>query len=214
MSLSNHRLHRWAGIALLTPLFAWCLTGLVFLIQPSYGAAYEALLVRSYPLAEPLTIEPQEDWLEYKVLRTVLGTHLLVRNAAGWRHLNAATLIPFEADAQQRRSLISDAIALKPERYGHLLETQAAPYLTSTGAEINMQWNTLSLQQSGLDTQWIDRMYSVHYLQWTGVKPLDKVLGVFGLLLLILISVTGARLLLRINVTEQAKLPPPSPAQH
>lgn len=205
MIFSNYRVHRWTGVVLLTPLLAWCLTGLIFLIQPGYGAAYEALPVQGYPLTEPLTITPQEDWLEYKVLRTVLGTHLLVRNETGWRHLNAATLAPFEADEQQRRSLISDAIAQNIERYGRLLETQTDPYLTSSGTEIRLQWNTLSLQQYGVDTRWIDRMYRVHYLQWTGVKSLDKVLGVFGLLLLIIMSVTGVRLLLRANPTEQAK---------
>lgn len=201
MIFSNYRLHRWTGIVLLTPLLAWCLTGLVFLIQPSYGAAYEALPVRAYPLSEPLTIRPQEDWLEYKVLRSVLGTHLLVRSASGWRHLNPATMAPFEGDAQQQRSLISDAIAAKSERYGYLLEGQSDPYITSTDVRISLQWNTLSLQQNGLDTQWIDRMYRVHYLQWTGVKPLDKALGVLGLLLLILISVSGVRLLLTANST-------------
>lgn len=205
MTFSNYRVHRWTGIVLLTPLLAWCLTGLVFLIQPGYGAAYESLPVRSYPLIEPLTIAPQEDWLEYKVLRSTLGTHLLVRGAAGWQHLNAATLAPFEASAQQRRSLIDDAIALKTERYGQLLDTQSDPYLTSTGAQISLNWDTLSLRQNGRDTEWIDRMYRVHYLQWTGIKTLDKVLGVVGLLLLILISFTGARLLLRANSKDGAK---------
>ena len=199
MTLSNYRLHRWTGIALLTPLLAWCLTGLVFLIQPGYGAAYEALPVRSYPLTEVLTISPQENWLEYKVLRTIIGTHLLVRSESGWNNLDAKTLAPFEVDAQQRRTLINDAIALKSERYGQLLPGVDTPYLTSTGARISLQWNTLSLQQNGNDTRWIDRMYRVHYLQWTGVRLLDKVLGVFGLLLLIAISVTGVRLLLRAN---------------
>jgi len=205
VALPKHRVHRWSGIALLTPLLAWCLTGLVFLIQPGYGAAYEALPVRSYALTEPLTISPQEGWLEYRVLRSNLGTHVLVRSAAGWRNLDAATLAPFQADEQQRRALINDAIALKTERYGELLDSNAAPYLTSTGATISLQWNTLSLQQNGLDTRWIDRMYRVHYLQWTGIKPLDKVLGVCGLLLLILISVTGVRLLLRANSTGKDK---------
>ena len=199
MTLSNYRLHRWTGVALLTPLLAWCLTGLVFLIQPGYGAAYEALPVRSYPLSQVLTINPQEDWLEYKVLRTIIGTHLLVRSETGWNNLNAITLAPFEADAQQRRALINDAIALKGERYGQLLPSDDTPYHTSTGARISLQWNTLSLQQNGKDTRWIDRMYRVHYLQWTGIRLLDKVLGVFGLLLLIAISVTGVRLLLRAN---------------
>ena len=197
----------------MTPLLAWCLTGLVFLIQPGYGAAYEPLSVRAYSLTEPLTVAPQEGWLEYKIMRTTLGTHLLVRSATGWSHLNANTLEPFEADLPQRRSLVSDAIALKSKRYGHLLENDSEPFLTSTGTEIRLQWNTLSLQQYGVDTRWIDRMYSVHYLQWTGVKTLDKVLGIFGLLLLILISITGVRLLLRSNNPEQAKQPQTSAAQ-
>lgn len=210
MKFSNSRLHRWTGIVLLSPLLAWCLTGLVFLIQPGYGAAYEALPVQAFPLTEPLTISPQEDWLEYKVLRTILGTHLLVRSAEGWRHLNPMTLKPFEADEEQRRRLVMDALTLKSDRYGYLLESASDPYLTSTGAEIRLQWNTLSLQQYGVDTRWIDRMYRVHYLQWTGVKALDKVLGIFGLLLLILISVTGVRLVLRSNHAEQAKQSPTS----
>ena len=56
-------------------------------------------------------------------------------------------------------------MALKAGRYGQLLEVQAAPDLVSAGPEINMLGNTFSLQQSGLDTQWIDRLYRVHYLQ-------------------------------------------------
>lgn len=201
MTLSNYRMHRWTGIVLLTPLIAWCLTGLVFLIQPGYGAAYESLPVKTYPLTEPLTITPQEDWLEYKVLRTVLGTHLLVRSESGWRNLNATTLVPFEGGAQQRRRLISDAIRSNADRYGDLLELGTEPYRTSTGTEISVQWDTLSLRQYGLDTRWIDRLYRVHYLQWTGVRAVDKVLGVLGLLLLIVISVTGLRLLLNRNAS-------------
>lgn len=205
MIFSNYRMHRWTGIVLLAPLCAWCLTGLVFLIQPGYGAAYEALAVRSYPLIAPLTVTPQEGWLEVKILRSSLGIHLLVRGAAGWQHLNATTLAPFEADAQQRSNLISDAIALQPERYGRLLEGDSDPYLTSTGVQINLQWNTLSLRQSGLDTLWIDRLYRLHYLQWTGIKAVDKILGIFGLLLLILISATGVRLLLSASATGRGK---------
>lgn len=203
--ISNYRVHRWTGIVLLAPLLAWCITGLVFLIQPGYGAAYEALPIRSYPMTDTLAISPEQDWLEYKVMRSILGTHLLVRDESGWQHLNAATLSPFEADAQQRFTLISDAIAEKSARYGRLLEPNTDPYLTSAGIEIRLHWNTLSLQQYGVDTRWIDRLYRVHYLQWTGVKAIDKVLGVFGLLLLILISVTGVRLLLRAKASEQAQ---------
>jgi hypothetical protein len=93
--------------------------------------------------------------------------------------------------------LISDTIAQNHDRYGELLDSKKNPYVTSNAVEIRMQWNTLGLQQYGNDTRWIDRLFRLHYLQRTGVKTLDKFLGIFGLLLLIVITFTGVRLLLR-----------------
>ena len=40
-------------------------------------------------------------------------------------------------------------------------------------------------------------MYRVHYLQWTGVGALDKVLGFAGLTMMIALTALGARLALR-----------------
>lgn len=196
--INRHRLHRSVGILLLSPLVAWSLTGLVFLIQPGYGAAYEFLQVRTYPLASTLQIPHNPQWQEVRVLRTVLGTHLLVKTEAANLHLDASNGQPFAAisDAQAIH-LVNDAVSINPARYGEILTLENGLFRSSTGIEISLNWDTLSLQQYGRDTLWIDRLYKLHYLQWTGIKPLDKLLGVLGLFLLIVASITGAMMLKR-----------------
>jgi hypothetical protein len=37
-------------------------------------------------------------------------------------------------------------------------------------------------------------LYRIHYLQWTGIKSVDQVLGVVGILLIVALSLLGARL--------------------
>ncbi len=194
--ISKHRLHRAVGILLLCPLAAWSLTGLVFLIQPGYGAAYAALRVKTYPLDTLIEIPANPQWQEVRLLRTVLGTHLLAKTNTSNIHLDALTkqAFPMPSDAQQRR-LISDAISDKAERYGQLTMLDDSLATTSSGIEIRLHWETLALQQYGNDTRWIDRLYRVHYLQWTGIGALDKIIGVIGLLLLLLTSITGFKLL-------------------
>ena len=73
--------------------------------------------------------------------------------------------------------------------------------VTSTGVRITLDWNTLGLRQSGNDTRWIDQLYQLHYLQWTGVRWLDRILGVAGLFLLAVMTVTGFRLSFRGRLT-------------
>jgi hypothetical protein len=68
---------------------------------------------------------------------------------------------------------------------------------TDTGVEVTLDWNRLSLQQHGADTDRIDRLYKIHYLQWTGQKSVDKILGLAGLTLLVVLSILGAQLAFR-----------------
>ena len=37
-------------------------------------------------------------------------------------------------------------------------------------------------------------MYKIHYLQWTGIKSIDKVLGIIGLVLVLLLAFLGLRM--------------------
>jgi hypothetical protein len=92
--------------------------------------------------------------------------------------------------------LIADAFTANPARYGRILSLDGSVATTDTGAVITFDWNRLSLQQRGRDTDRIDLLYKVHYLQWTGQKTIDKVLGLAGLTLLIALTALGARLAL------------------
>jgi hypothetical protein len=195
--VTPRRLHKLLGFALLLPFLAWSLTGLFFLLRPAYDAAYASLEPRQYPLPASLELRPQPDWQEFRYLHTVLGPHLLVRSAGGWQQLDPATLEPRPApDAASIRLLVEEALQADPQRYGSIIEGDARRLHTDTGVDIRVDWPSLSLSQSGRDTRWIDRLYNIHYLRWTGIAAVDQVLGVAGLLLLLLMTWTGTRLLL------------------
>jgi hypothetical protein len=201
MTMTTRRLHRWLGLVLLLPMLGWAATGFVFFIKPGYAAAYAGLRVRAYPLESALP-PPRPDWLELRALRTVIGDHLMVRTEDGPRHLDTVTLEPRALpDEAAIRQLVDDAIATERDRYGSIAAVSrqegpmpSASIVTTTGVEIDLQWNTLALAQSGPDTRRIDAIYRVHYLQWTGIAPLDRVLGAVGLSLLVVLAGLGVRL--------------------
>ena len=194
--------HRVLGLILLLPILGWAATGVVFFIKPGYGAAYGGLTVRALPLESYSMPEPRPGWLEVRALRTVLGDHVLVRRETGWTHLDARTLEPRELpDEATIRRLLQDAVVGDRARYGEIgpiarLEggMPSASAETTTGVEIALDWSTMHLSQSGRDTRRIDALYRVHYLQWTGVGPLYRVLGVAGLTALVALAVLGVRL--------------------
>lgn len=187
--------HKYLGIVLLLPFIAWSATGVFFLVRPRYEQAYEQLAVREYPLEQAPALEVQPDWQEVRWLRSILGQHLLVKREAGWVQLDPATLQerPWPEEASIRQ-LATDAMSANPERYGELTEFTGRSMTTDTGVQITFDWNTLSFTQSGRDTRWIDRIYDIHYLEWTGIRAVDKVLGVGALLLLMYMTYTGIKL--------------------
>ena len=189
--------HRLLGGILLLPFIAWSLTGVFFLVRPAYEQAYSVLSPKTYS-ADQINISAQPEWQEVRLLKTVLGLHLLVKQEGGWQQLDPDSLevraTPVESDVV---SFVEDAISQDTLRYGELLPGESDPFRTSTGVTIAVNWDSLSLYQQGLDTRWIDRIYRIHYLQWTGIAFLDTILGVAGLLLLLLMTATGSVMLLR-----------------
>ncbi len=200
----TRRAHRILGLVLFLPICAWALTGLVFFVKPGYEAAYSGLRVRTYTLDGTPVPQPRSDWLEVRVVRTILGDHLLVHAESGFAQLDPATLRARELpDEDAIRRLIDDAIAAERGRYGeialvvrHLDDSPGASIETTTGVKIELDWARLALQQSGRDTRRIDALYRVHYLQWTGFAVLDRVLGVMGLASLLALAILGLRLAL------------------
>lgn len=192
------RLHKWLGALLLLPLLGWCITGAIFLTKPGYGDAYAALQPKFYPLEATALAPVKEQWLEVRLARSVLGSHLFARNDSGWRQYDPQSLAlrpePAEADIVR---LLQDATSVNKARYGQEVRANSHGYVTDTGVLLRLDWNTMTLEQHGTDRAIIDQLYNVHYLRWTGYRTLDNVLGILGLSCLVLTSVLGARLLLR-----------------
>ena len=187
------KLHRCIGIVLLLPFFGWAITGLVFFIKPGYSGAYETLNPRTYPLTGALPITPDPSWLEFRYFRTTLGDHLLARTGSGCQHLNPTNREPMsQAGENEIKLLLSDAFSANPSRYGNISRVSGDTVWTDTGVEVKLDWNRMSLQQRGKDTDRIDLLYRIHYLQWTGVKGLDRIIGFTGLVLVMALTVLGA----------------------
>jgi hypothetical protein len=196
--MTIRKLHRLLGVLMLLPLLAWAVTGAIFFLKPGYAGAYEILQIKTYPLGSVAPIRPEPSWLEYRRLKTMLGEHLLVRTEEGWRQLDVGTLQPRPApQGEELMTLFADALPEGSSRYGHLSHVEGVSAATDTGISLTLDWNRLTLSQRGRDTARIDRLYKIHYLQWTGVAAIDKVLGASGVLLVLMLSLFGARLLLR-----------------
>jgi len=196
--MTPRSVHRALGITMLVPLLAWAVTGAIFFIKPGYGGAYESLAVRTYPLTTALSVPPTAEWREVRYLRTVLGDHLIARTASGWQQFDPVSLRarPAPSDEDLRR-LVTDAFSANPTRYGQIAAVGGPVITTTTGVKVTFDWNRLSLAQRGRDTDRIDTIYSVHYLQWTGIESVDKVVGGLGLLCLVALSAAGVRLLVK-----------------
>lgn len=187
------KLHRLLGVVLLLPFFGWALTGLVFFLKPGYAAAYEVLTPKTYPLTEAVSVQPEASWREVRYVRTILGDHLLVRSTEGALHLDPKTKQPrSRPNETELKLLLRDAFSVNPTRYGEVTSINGDSISTSTGIRVMLDWSSLSLQQRGPDTDRIDWLYRVHYLQWTGFKNIDKVLGLTGLGLVLILTTLGA----------------------
>jgi hypothetical protein len=194
------RAHRILGLVLLLPLLGWAATGLVFFLKPGYADAYGSLRAVQYPLDGLAPPALPAGALEARWVRTVLGEHLLVRLPSGFEHLDAhGKPLPLPDEAGLRR-LLGDAIREDAARYGAIESVErseadaSATARTTTGAVLDLDWTTLSLRQTGRDTRRIDALYRIHYLQWTGIASLDRVLGVAGLASLVVLAALGLRL--------------------
>jgi hypothetical protein len=200
------RLHKWLGALLMLPLLGWCVTGAIFLIKPGYGDAYTPLEPRLYPLSGMgvpgigvpgmgLPALPS-DAFDVRLVHTILGRHLLLKTAHGWKQYDPQSLVERQAPpAVDMIRLLEDAITVNPGRYGKIVEKRNGEYITETGVKLTPDWNTLTLAQRGRDRALIDNLYNVHYLRWTNIQAVDNMLGISGLLCLTFSTLLGGRLL-------------------
>jgi uncharacterized iron-regulated membrane protein len=192
------RYHRILGIIMLLPLLGWGLTGVVFFIKPGYDDAYQSLVIKTYAIDKSWTVEPEQQWQDIRLVKTILGTHLLVTADGDTKHLTPYTLKAKELPpSDQLSALIQDAISVNQARYGNIIQINDNIATTNTGVQITLDWNRLKLSQRGQDTNLIDLIYKVHYLQWTPFKTINEIVGFVGLFLLMALTVLGAMLVIK-----------------
>ena len=109
---------------MLLPFLAWAVTGAVFFTKPGYGAAYDALPIRTYPLDGPSPSSPIRPGARSRFVRTILGLHLLVahRRRAGDRSIRSrCSRRPCRRDGDvqrlHRRRLHRQSVALRAHRH-------------------------------------------------------------------------------------------------
>lgn len=183
---------------MLLPFIGWAVTGAIFFLKPGYTQAYDILQVKTYPFEKSAAIQTDSSWLEVRYLKTILGEHLLARTADGWQNLDPQTLKPRQQPTEEEaRKLLADAFSVNPQRYGEIIQVSGNNATTSTGVQVKLNWERMSLVQRGKDTDRIDWLYKIHYLQWTGIASVDKVLGGVGITLVFILSLLGAILFFR-----------------
>lgn len=168
--------HRWLAIVLVSLLVVWSITGLLFHLKPGWDRAYDMLSVERG---------------KTETLETAIGP--LTRTSG-----KLATPLSV-ADAEK---LARDALERSSQRaaYGDCTRTSstdASVTLHCTNATVRIDRNSARISQKGDDTERIDWLYRIHYLQWTGNGTLDKVLALVGLALIWAVMVPGLVLFVR-----------------
>ncbi len=202
------RLHRWLAIVLVIPLIVWSLTGLLFHLKPGWSRAYD-MLDAEHPgpplhLAKLATVLAEQPMTHVEMFETAIGPLARITTAKGDELYDVDTgtrRSPLAIDAA--RALAVDAIARSPHHsaYGaitNISSTETTVKLElAEGPVVEIGRNDARLTQRGPDTDRIDWLYRLHYLQWTGSKPVDKVLALVGLLLIWLVLIPGVVLFVR-----------------
>jgi len=193
--MKSKRIHRIIGLLLILPVIGWTITGVIFFIKPGYQAAYDQLAVKTYPLEKSFVIPESKEWKEVRLLKTILGYHLLVKTDNGFEHLDPITFQSKEIPvALALNSLFNDSFLNKSERYGHVISSDNFNVITSKGIEVSLNWERLTLRQKGEDTKLINTLYKIHYLQWTPFKGINQYMGIIGLILLMTLTIFGLKM--------------------
>ena len=212
--MSWARAHRWLAIVLVGPLVVWSISGLLFHLKPGWGRAYEMLsaerdgsALRARELAAPGAIEAALGGglaTRLELFDSALGPLVRVATADGPELVDAVTArrrSPLsEADA---RALAVDAVARSPHRaaYGAPAEVRtddrAVWVRFDGGPTVRVGRRDARLSQRGPDTERIDWLYRIHYMQWTGNAAVDRVLAVAALALIWAVLAPGLVLFVR-----------------
>lgn len=202
--MSWSRIHRYLALVLVVPLIVWSVTGLLFHLKPGWSRAYDMLdaeqplkTTEVTPLSTVAAMFP-DGVQRVELFGTELGPLYRVTTANGGALVDATTgakRSPLtESDA---RTLATDAVSHSRVKaaYGEIAKAEVRDDVVkltfSKGPIVEVGREDARISQHGSDTERIDWLYRIHYLQWTGKKTLDRVLAIIGLALIWLVMIPG-----------------------
>lgn len=202
--MSWSRVHRYLALVLVVPLVVWSVTGLLFHLKPGWSRAYDMLdaerpleTTQVTPLANVAAMFP-DGIQRIELFGSAIGPLYRVTTAKGSALIDATTgakRSPLtESDV---RTLALDAVSHSrvKEAYGEIAKTDVRDDVVkltfSKGPIVEVSRDDARISQHGSDTERIDWLYRIHYLQWTGKKTLDRVLAIIGLALIWLVMIPG-----------------------
>jgi uncharacterized iron-regulated membrane protein len=207
------RVHRWLAIVLVAPLVVWSITGLLFHLKPGWDRAYDQLSAERPAGLQPgavaslAAIEAALGGVtitRLELFDSVLGPLCRVTTSTGEELFDATTAKRRSPlSIEDARAIAVDAVSRSTHHaaYGEPLDTKETDDTVRVrfagGSTVDVDRHAARLSQRGADTDRIDWLYRIHYLQWTGKRGLDRVLGVVGLMLIWAVFVPGIVLFVR-----------------
>lgn len=216
--------HKWMGLILLLPFLVWTVTGLLFALKPGWGPAYEYLSpwstppkqpVRAMSLASFAATSAAEDAISIELQHSALGPLFKLENAPGseggtlFDATSGKRLDPLSIENAETLVLAGVAKSMDSSRYGSLKSHEAKgtdiEFVFSGGPHVTINLHTASLRQSGPDTERINWLYKLHYMQWTGNARLDRIVGFAFLVFVWLLAGAGVVLTWRVRRSKEAQ---------
>ena len=195
--------HRWLAIVLVTLLVVWSVTGLLFHIKPGWDRAYDQLSVERRDTQ--LRMEEMTGLqslggapiTRIELFDTAIGPLYRARTATGTELFDAKTGRLRVLDTSDVRTLVADAVSRSPHKsaYGDVVDVKldgdSGRVTLSGGPVVELGLHDARASQHGPDTDRIDWLYRIHYLQWTGNRSVDRWLAVAGLALIWAVMIPG-----------------------
>ena len=192
--------HQVLGLWLAVPFLVWTATGLLFLVKPGWRGAYEQLQAfqetgidseRLAPLpaavaAAQETLDTPAELHRVELGATAIGPlyRLFFTSPAG----PTTVVVDGHSGAVRSPLLEEEAVALAADaagraaassRYGAVVasrgEGEKVEVTFAGGAVVALDRGNLAVTQRGSDTAWIDALYRLHYLRWTGFSRFDQI---------------------------------------
>jgi hypothetical protein len=214
------RLHRWLGFLLLAPIVLWAGTGFLFHLKPGWAGAFESLSAAPPGAAvDPGAVVPvataasaaraahaHDDggMIRAELFASDLGPLYRVE-LPGRRVLvdarSGQVRSPLDEAACRSLATAAAARAEAQSRYGEVravaLDDDEARVAFAGGAVVTVDRHGGALAQRGRDTDRIDLLYRLHYVQWTGRPAIDRPAAVVFIALLLGLAALGFGLLVR-----------------